>query len=221
MADAATGEFYTRESYEAGLRDNPTKEIVLYKMPPEDAVSWLRLEGTTMASDAMPAEPMRGSWDTPLDQLGNMHPRGAGARGISVRLARENDIPLMQIMAILSYNAAKHLGDTGLEAMQERGRIQDGMVADIVVFHPDEFTDNSTYDNGSLPSTGMKAVLVNGTVVLRDDTVLMDVFPGQPIRFEPEASPRFEPVSREAWEEMFMTGTPHLEGSEFGSTGGN
>ncbi|MFC1605904.1 hydrolase [Pseudomonadota bacterium] len=215
MQDPLTNEFYTLETYKAGLESDPTKEIILYKMPVEDTVSWLRLKGTTMASDAMAAEPVMGSWETPLEELGNMHPRGAGARAISVRLARENDIPLMQIMSILSYNAARHLGDMGLKAMQERGRIQEGMVADIVVFHPEQFTDNSTYTQGSLPATGMKAVLVNGTVVLQDDTVILDRFPGQPIQFDPEDQPRFEPVSVEVWEQSFMTGTPHLEGSEF------
>jgi hypothetical protein len=220
MADAETGQFYTRETYEAGLKENPTKEIILYKMPPEDSISWLKLKGTTMASDAMAAEPVFGSWDTPFDQIGNMHPRGAGARAISVRLARENDIPLMQIMAILSYNAAKHLGDTGLKAMQERGRLQKGMIADIVVFHPEKFTDNATYQNGSVPSTGMKAVLVNGKIVLEDDQIRAGVFPGQPIRFEPEAKPRFEPISVDAWQGAYMTSTPHLEGGEFESPSG-
>ena len=205
MADAETGEFYTQQSYEAGLKENPTKEIILYKMPPEDAVSWLKLKGTTMASDAMAAEPINGPWNTPLDQLGNMHPRGAGARAISVRLARENDIPLMQIMSILSYNAAKHLGDTGLKAMQERGRIQEGMVADIVVFHPEEFTDNSTYVNGSIPATGMKSVVIGGTIVLKDDKIIANIFPGQPIRFEPEAKPRFEPLDPDEWKRTFET----------------
>jgi len=215
MADAETGEFYTQETYEAGLKANPTKEIILYKMPEEDAVRWLQLKGTTMASDAMNAEPSFGPWETPLEELGNMHPRGAGARGASVRLAREHDIPLMQIMAILSYNAAKYLGDTGLKAMQERGRMQEGMIADIVVFHPEEFRDNSTYVNGSIPSTGMKAVLVNGTVVLEDDSVKADVFPGQPIRFEPQSKPRFEPVSVETWQDTYMIRTPHLDKGEF------
>jgi N-acyl-D-glutamate deacylase len=48
----------------------------------------------------------------------------------------------------------------------------------------------------------------------------MDVFPGQPIRFEPESKPRFVPVSEEAWEGMYMTGTPHLEGGEFATPEG-
>ncbi len=113
------------------------------------------------------------------------HPsRAVGRRGKTLRLARENDIPLMQIMSILSYTAAKHLGDTGLKAMQERGRMQEGMVADIVVFDPETVTDNSTYAEGLIPSTGFKAVVVNGQVGVRDDEVL-GVFAGQPIRFEP------------------------------------
>jgi N-acyl-D-glutamate deacylase len=87
------------------------------------------------------------------------------------------------------------------------------MVADIVVFDPESFTDNSTYQKGAAPSTGMKAVIVNGQVTVRDD-VLLPVFAGQPIRFEPEDKPRFEPISVESWNETFSTGMP----SEF--TGG-
>ena len=53
----------------------------------------------------------------------------------------------------------------------------------------------------------MKAVIVNGQVALRDDKVL-PVFAGQPIRFEPEAKPRFEPISEEGWNAEFSTGMP-------------
>ena len=65
----------------------------------------------------------------------------------------------------------------------------------------------------------MKPVLVNGAIVLKDDKVLNNVFPGQPIRFEPEAKPRFEPVSVDAWKSMYMTSTPHLEKGEFAKPG--
>jgi N-acyl-D-glutamate deacylase len=75
------------------------------------------------------------------------------------------------------------------------------------VFDPELFTDNSTYENGAIPSTGMKAVIVNGQVVVRDD-VQLPVFPGQPIRFEPEDKPRFEPISVESWNATFSTGMP-------------
>jgi N-acyl-D-glutamate deacylase len=191
------------------MATNPTKQIVVFKMPAEDAPKWLTLKGVTMASDGVGAEPLLGPWDFPLDQLGNTHPRSSGARGATIRMGRENNIPMMQLMSILSYNAAKHLGDTGLKFMQERGRMQTGMVADIVVFDPELFTDNSTYEKGALPSTGMKAVIVNGVVTVSDDKVL-PVFAGQPIRFEPEAKPRFEPVTEESWNATFSTGMPEL-----------
>jgi N-acyl-D-glutamate deacylase len=207
MLDPVTGEYYTTETYKATVASEPTRPIVIFKMPAEDEPKWLTLKGVTMASDAVAATPYDAPWDYPMEKLGGTHPRTAGARGAAIRLGRENNIPMMQLMSILSYNAAKHLGDTGLKFMQERGRMQTGMVADVVVFDPELFRDNSTYEKGAVPSTGMKAVIVNGQIVVRDD-VQLPVFPGQPIRFEPEAKPRFEPISLEGWNKTFSTGMP-------------
>ncbi len=207
MLDPETNEYLTLETYKATIASTPTKPIVVFKQPEENIVKWLRLKGVTMASDATAATPYDAPWDFPMDSLGGTHPRTAGARGATIRLGRENNIPMMQLVSILSYNAAKHLGETGLTFFQERGRMQNGMVADIVVFDPETFTDNSTYQQGAIPSTGMKAVIVNGQVTVRDD-VLLPVFAGQPIRFEPEAKPRFEPISVESWNAEFSTGMP-------------
>ena len=214
MLDPVTGEYYTLETYKATVASEPTRPIVIFKMPEEEEWKWLTLKGVTMGSDAVGATPYLAPWDFPMDSLGGTHPRTAGARGKTIRLGREHDIPMMQLMSILSYNAAKHLGETGLTFFQERGRIQVGMVADIVVFDPETFRDNSTYEKGAVPSTGMRAVIVNGQVVVRDD-VQLPVFPGQPIRFEPEAEPRFEPISVEGWNAEFTTGIP----SEFDGCG--
>ena len=207
MLDPVTGEYYTLETYKETVASEPSRLIVIFKQPEENQAKWLTLKGVTMASDATAGTPYDAPWDYPLEELGGTHPRTAGARAKTIRLGRENNIPMMQLISILSYNAAKHLGDTGLKFMQERGRIQTGMVADIVVFDPETFTDNSTYEKGSIPSTGMKAVIVNGQVTVRDDE-LLPVFAGQPIRFEPEDKPRFEPISAEAWSAEFSTGMP-------------
>ena len=53
-------------------------------------------------------------------------PRVAGTHGACLRLARETNILLMQVLAASSYNAAKYLGDTGLEAMEARGKARRG-----------------------------------------------------------------------------------------------
>jgi len=209
MLDPVTNEYYSLDAYKATVASEPARPIVIFKMPEADQAKWLTLKGVTMGSDAVGAMPYDAPWDYPLEKLGGTHPRTAGARGATIRMGRENNIPMMQLMSILSYNAAKHLGDTGLKFMQERGRIQTGMVADIVVFDPVLFRDNSTYANGSAPSTGMKAVIVNGVVTVRDDKVL-PVFPGQPIRFEPEAKPRFVPISPDGWNSQYSTGMPDV-----------
>jgi N-acyl-D-glutamate deacylase len=72
------------------------------------------------------------------------------------------------------------------------------MVADITIFDPQTVTDNSTYAKGTLPSTGILHVIVNGTIVMKSQEPLKGVSPGQPIRFEPVKS-RFKPLNKEEW----------------------
>ena len=72
----------------------------------------------------------------------------------------------MQILEAASYNAAKYLGNTGLKAMKERGRLQKGMVADITILDPKTVRDNATYAKGTLPTTGIPYVIVDGTIVV-------------------------------------------------------
>jgi len=113
MQDPLTGEFYTMEKYKKVLAEAPATQIVLYKMPPDSIPDWCRLPGVIYASDAMMMpggwddEP---KWDTPYEKIPNTHPRVAGTRGTCLRIAREQGIPLMQILEAASYNAAKYLG---------------------------------------------------------------------------------------------------------------
>ena len=140
------------------------------------------------------------TWGDPFEAY-NGHPRTVGTHAKVLRLAREHGVPLMQALAQNSYWSAKHLGDAGIEAMKVRGRMQEGMVADITIFDPEAVTDNGTYtvgENGR-PSTGIPYVLVNGVIMVRDSVVQDGLSPGQPIRFEPEAEGRFEPLEKEAY----------------------
>jgi N-acyl-D-glutamate deacylase len=204
ISDPVTGKFYSREAFLDVAKNDPGKEILFYKQPEENVEKWLRLEGVALANDALMALDHDAPWDTPYEKLEGLHPRTGGARGLALRYSREKGIPLMDVLRQLSYVSAKHLGDMGLESMKQRGRMQEGMLADIVVFDPKTVTDNSTYQVAWKPTTGMAAVLVNGTVVVRDDRVLR-VYPGQPVRFDP-TEPKFEAISPEQWGERFMVG---------------
>jgi hypothetical protein len=151
----------------------------------------------------MPFVPEEGlTWDTPYEAFPNAHPRSAGTFAKVLRLARENNIPLMQAVSMTSYNYAKPLGDMGLKAMQVRGRMQEGMVADITIFDPETLKDNATFAKGTLPSTGIPHAIVNGVIVMKDQEPLKGVNPGQPIRFEPVAS-KFVPLTLEGWTKQF------------------
>ena len=90
--------------------------------------------------------------------------------------------------------------------MRERGRLQEGMVADIVVFDPETVSDNARYTVGenATPSTGIPYVLVNGAIVVNDSNVVDGVQAGQPIRFEIEREGRFEPIARASYLESLL-----------------
>jgi len=217
IKDVATGEWYTQKSREEMIKKEPTRVVLVYKMPESAIVDWLRMPGVALCSDAMPLVPDEMTWESPYDKAPNSHPRFSGAWAKSFRVSRENNIPLMQTVAMSSYNWAKPLGDMGLKAMQERGRIQKGMVADITIFDPDKITDNATYEKGIVPSTGIPYVIVNGTIMVKDSKVLLNAKrSGQPIRFEPVKS-RFEPISIENWQKTYYAAPVDFGGGVPGS----
>jgi hypothetical protein len=217
LQDVETGEFYTEQSRKEMLKKEPVRPVIVYKCPDSWVADWIKLKGVAIGSDGMPIIPDDGlTWDTPYEDFPNTHPRFSGSFAKVLRLARENNIPLMQAVSMTSYNYAKPLGNMGLKAMQVRGRMQEGMVADITIFDPETVTDNSTYAKGTLPSTGILHVLVNGTIVMKDQEPLKGVNPGQPIRFEPVES-RFEPLTAEGWTQTFYAASMDFGGGVPGS----
>jgi len=205
LQDVATGEFYTEQSRAEMLKKEPTRACIVYKMPKETIVDWLKMPGVAIGSDGMPLIPDDNlDRNTPFEDFPNTHPRFAGSMAKTLRLGQDNDIPLMQLVSMTSYNYAKPLGDMGLKSMQVRGRMQEGMVADITIFSPENVKDNATYEKGTVPSTGIPYVLVNGVIVLKDSELMPDdVNPGQPIRFEPQTESLFTPLSADSWHKTF------------------
>lgn len=199
----------------------PTTQVILYKMDPSAIPDWCRLPGVVIASDAMmvPGDwDSKPDWNTPYDKIPNTHPRLSGTHGTCLRIAREHDIPLMHILAASSYNPAKYLGATGLEAMKMRGRLQQGMVADITILDPAAVRDNATYVNGTAPTTGIPYVIVNGKTVVKDSKVLKGVNLGQPIRFPVEEKPRFESLSLDKWKAEYLVAPTGFHALDFGNT---
>ncbi len=66
--------------------------------------------------------------------------------------------------------------------MRNKGRIRVGADADITVFDPQTVIDNATFQESTLPSSGIEYVLVAGTPVVEAGVLDETAFPGQPVR---------------------------------------
>ena len=181
LYDPALHRFLSKEDYLELVESDPVRAVIIYKSSAEEIIEWLQLKGVAIASDGMP---LFGDWDTEHTELPNTHPRRAGTRAKSLRLAREHNLDMTKMIAALSTNAAIYLGNTGLKAMQERGRIQEGMIADITLFNPETVTDNASFTNGLPTSTGVEYVLVSGAIALERGEVVEATTAGKPIKFE-------------------------------------
>ena len=68
----------------------------------------------------------------------------------------------------MSQSPAKYFSKVGLKAMQDRGRMQEGKIADITIFNPDTVAETSSMKEGERGSytKGIPYVLINGQVVI-------------------------------------------------------
>ncbi|HUQ84290.1 MAG TPA: amidohydrolase family protein [Gemmatimonadaceae bacterium] len=92
------------------------------------------------------------------------HPRGSGSfpRVLGHYVRETRALPLADAVRKMSGLPATIIG------MVDRGFIAVGMMADIAVFDPATVIDRATYEQPLLPPVGVRHVLVNGRVALRD-----------------------------------------------------
>ena len=92
------------------------------------------------------------------------HPRAFGSfpRLVAAHVRELGAIPLERAVAQASAAAANNI------LARDRGRLAEGLAADVIVFDYDQIADNATFSKPHALSTGMKYVLVNGVIVLSD-----------------------------------------------------
>jgi N-acyl-D-amino-acid deacylase len=108
---------------------------------------------------------------------GRTHPRGHGsyARFLGRFVRDEGLLSLEEAVARVTSVPADRFRLGG------RGLVRPGNFADLVVFDPQTLTDRATFDEGDVPATGVRDVLVNGVPVVRDGHVT-DATPGIGLR---------------------------------------
>jgi N-acyl-D-amino-acid deacylase len=139
-------------------RDRSRVETVYFMMTEDNVRRQIALPWVAFGSDAssMAAE---GAF-----LRNSAHPRAYGnfARLLGHYVRDERVVPLEEAIRRLTRFPCENLGLAG------RGRIEPGCFADVVVFDPATIADRSTYQEPHRYAVGVRDVVVNGAVTLRD-----------------------------------------------------
>ena len=111
------------------------------------------------------------------------HPRVAGtfARVLGRYVREQRALTLMDALRKITIDPARRM-EHRATAMARKGRLQVDADADVVVFDPATIIDQATYREPTLAPRGLRDVVVNGAVMVRDGVVRAGLFPGRAIR---------------------------------------
>lgn len=68
--------------------------------------------------------------------------------------------------------------------LKDRGLIKEGYYADIVIFDPENISDQATFTDPLQEPTGIQYVLVNGEVCKEENSVFIESLHGKVIKSE-------------------------------------
>jgi N-acyl-D-aspartate/D-glutamate deacylase len=158
-----SGERLTKERFDSLHASAKPQTVLIYMNTPEVVDAVIANPLVMIASDGEPG-----------------HPRIAGSYSrILAHYSRElGSITLMNAIRKMSLMPAQRL-EKATAAARRKGRVQEGADADLIAFDPKTVTDHSTYQSPREPSTGMKFVLVNGTLLIDQGKMVPNAYPGQ------------------------------------------
>jgi len=171
----ATGERLTEQSFNEYRRQGGVLIIHMMRDPWIDEA--LANEWVIVASDGMPYDP-------------GAHPRTAGtfARVLGHYVRERGLIDLPTAISKMTLLPARRLEPIAPQ-MANKGRVQVGMDADLVLFDPQRVIDTATFESGPSYSEGIQYVFVGGVAVVDGGELVADAYPGQAIRGElPDAA---------------------------------
>jgi N-acyl-D-amino-acid deacylase len=140
------------------LEDRSRVGTVYFMMAEENLNRQIRLPWVSFGSDAASMAP------EPPFTKSSAHPRAYGnfARVLSKYVRDDKALTLAEAIHRMS-----GLPATNLE-LDQRGFLRPGMFADVVVFDPATIADRATFEKPHQYAVGVRDVLVNGVMVLRN-----------------------------------------------------
>lgn len=160
-----SGERLTRETFDR-LHASPVSRYVLIHMNPPEVIDRAIVDSqTAIASDGFVT-----------------HPRGAGshARVLARYVREQKTLSMPEAIRKMALLPALILERITPDA-KRLGRLQPGAIADLVVFDERTIQDVATYRAPTAPSTGVRYLLVAGTVVVENGRVMKGRAPGRPL----------------------------------------
>lgn len=166
-----TGERLTEQTFNEYKDNAPETEIIAHIMSQDDIDMAVTHPLVMIASDSVDITNGKG------------HPRGAASfsRVLGSYVRDKKMLTLMDALRKVSLMPAQRM-EKSVPQMKKRGRIQEGMVADITIFDADKIADKASFTQATLPSEGIAHVIVNGKAIIKDYKLQESIFPGQAIR---------------------------------------
>lgn len=129
---------------------------IFFSMSEENLKLQLQQPWIKIATDAGAHNPER------TEGIGPVHPRGYGTypRVLGKYVRQEKVIGLEDAVRKMTSSVADRLG------LRDRGRLQVGAFADVVIFDPDTVIDRATFEDSHQLSEGVTDVWVNGVRVV-------------------------------------------------------
>jgi N-acyl-D-aspartate/D-glutamate deacylase len=108
------------------------------------------------------------------------HPRNAGtySRVLAQYVREKGTITLLDALRKMSLMPAEML-ERSTPVARQKGRLQEGADADIVVCDAATISDRATFQKPMEPSVGVRYLLVAGTMVINEGKIVPDAFPGR------------------------------------------
>lgn len=140
------------------VEDNSRVEAVYFFMSEQNVKKKIAQPWMSFVSDAASMAPKG------VFLKSSAHPRAYGnfARLLGKYVRDDQIIPLEEAIRRLTSLPASNL------KIHDRGALEVGYFADIVVFDPETIQDHATFEDPHQLATGVKYVFVNGTLVLED-----------------------------------------------------
>jgi dihydroorotase len=114
---------------------------------------------------------------------GKGHPRTAGtySRILGKYVREQGALTLIDALTKMTLMPAQRL-ERRVPLMRNKGRIRIGADADLTIFDPQTITDRATFQDPAQYADGIKFVIVNGIVIVKDGQLQSGVHPGRPVR---------------------------------------